>query len=127
MRHNSIRCHDCHYLIQTDPQTFPSERYMVHDEVWAAADMDENGGELCVPCLETRLGRQLTPDDFPTDIPMNFPDPYRAFGWRTDRLAQRLARTPQEVIAYIGEPGEPTTEIMWKERQTAHDLNYPRE
>lgn len=126
MRRNSTQCHDCGYLIATYPQTGPSERYMVHDEVWADAAIDKNGGELCVPCLETRIGRPLTPEDFPTDIPINWPNPHKAFGWRTDRLARRLARTPEEVVAYLGKPSDPLTETMWRERQAAHDLKYPR-
>ena len=42
------------------------EYYMVRDKVWgAAAGIPPNGGMLCVACLERRLGRQLTRDDFP--------------------------------------------------------------
>jgi hypothetical protein len=51
-----------------------TEIYMVHDHVWKAAGMELWGGCLCVGCLEMRLGRKLTPDDFPphvfnTDLP----------------------------------------------------------
>jgi hypothetical protein len=56
--------------------------YMVHDEVWAAACMPsrvdlgstENGGHrgayLCRHCLEKRLGRRLTRNDY-TSAPVN--------------------------------------------------------
>lgn len=38
------------------------EYYMVHDLIWATAKLAE--GMICVGCLEKRLGRTLTPDDF---------------------------------------------------------------
>src|ERR1019366_2224390 len=38
------------------------EDYMTRDEIWAEAG-DVEGG-LCVGCLEERLGRVLTPEDF---------------------------------------------------------------
>ena len=39
--------------------------------VWKAADMDDQGGCLCIGCLEKRLGRTLTPKDFPRNDPFN--------------------------------------------------------
>lgn len=58
-------CKDC------TSNTWPDEYYMVHDVVWAAAGMStEEQGMLCVGCLEKRLGRQLSPDDF-TDAVIN--------------------------------------------------------
>ena len=44
------------------------EYYMVNDSVWEAT----NGGSgfLCIGCLETRINRELTPDDF-KDVPLN--------------------------------------------------------
>jgi hypothetical protein len=44
-----------------------AEVYCVWDAVWAAAGMESYGGCLCVACLEKRLGRELTPDDFNRD------------------------------------------------------------
>jgi hypothetical protein len=41
-------------------------------------------GFLCIGCLEHRLGRRLTPRDFPS-LPINRPHP-----WKTTRLAARL-------------------------------------
>jgi len=38
------------------------QAYMVHNDVWAAAGLTD--GWACVGCLEERLGRELTPDDF---------------------------------------------------------------
>ena len=47
------------------------EFFMVTEEVWAAAKLSEPADQyerqeqfLCVPCLEKRLGRELSPDDF---------------------------------------------------------------
>lgn len=41
------------------------EMYMVLDTVWAAAGMGKSKGFLHLSCLETRLGRRLSKDDFP--------------------------------------------------------------
>ncbi|ESZ68167.1 hypothetical protein X727_23085 [Mesorhizobium sp. L103C119B0] len=66
--------------------------YMVTRSVWRAAGMpkdrvlgyDETDGNfLCIPCLETRIGRDLQPADFP-DLPVNEPSP-----WNTPLLAAR--------------------------------------
>jgi hypothetical protein len=59
----NMSCEDC------GTSTF-GEYYMVHDEVWADTGMAPDGGLLCVGCLERRLGRRLTPDDF-TSCPLN--------------------------------------------------------
>jgi hypothetical protein len=42
---------------------------MVTDEAWAIAN-PKKYGMLCIGCLESRLGRTLTGDDFP-DYPIN--------------------------------------------------------
>jgi len=65
------------------------EWYMVKDEVWDAA-----GGLsgyldcffLCIECLEHRLGRRLTPNDF-TDAPVN-----KSVG-KSRRLCDRKVQT----------------------------------
>ena len=44
-----------------------TEAYMVRDDVWPIGKLD---GWLCVGCVETRIGRKLTPADF-TDCAMN--------------------------------------------------------
>lgn len=49
----------------------PWDWYMVHDEIWEEAGMDQ--GFLHAACLELRLGRKLTSADFP-DYPVNEPD-----------------------------------------------------
>jgi hypothetical protein len=65
---------------------------MVHDDVWVAAGMKprnpeddvDHSGFLCIGCLEKRLRRKLTPQDFTSD-PINNPSPYD-----TPRLFSRL-------------------------------------
>ena len=54
------------------------EYYMVTDELWGSYGVHH--GQLCIGCLEERLGRRLTEDDF-TDVPLN-----------TDRSLTRSAR-----------------------------------
>jgi hypothetical protein len=62
------------------------EYYGVHDAVWLAANMAVDGGMLCIGCLETRIGRNLTAVDF-IDAPINEIFPQSA------RLQQRM-QTP---------------------------------
>lgn len=64
-----------------------NEYYTVHDEIWLLANPLDHG-MLCVGCLEERIGRVLTPADFP-DYPVN-----HDFGNKSGRLSSRLgART----------------------------------
>ena len=61
------------------------EVYIVHKHIWNAAGMEEYGGCLCIGCLEKRIGRELTPEDFDADHPfMLLPG--------TPRLLQRQGR-----------------------------------
>ena len=52
--------------------------------VFPAGPVEWRPGLLCIGCLECRLGRRLTPDDF-DDWPVNEPHPDH-----TARLANRL-------------------------------------
>ena len=62
------------------------EYYTVRDDVWYAAMQGFNNGMLCIGCLEKRLGRVLTPADFP-DYPINM----HPNGWhKSDRFIDRL-------------------------------------
>jgi hypothetical protein len=55
----SSRCLACH-----EP-TLWSESYMVRDHIWESVTKMENGrGRLHCVCLERRLGRSLTYEDF---------------------------------------------------------------
>lgn len=70
-----------------------NEHYFLHHDLWAAAmaaaapaKPNPHGTEmLCVGCVETRLGRPLTPADFFPDLPINGPDETRS-----DRLKDRM-------------------------------------
>jgi hypothetical protein len=62
------------------------EFYMVDDELWEKYGVHHHG-QLCIGCLEERLGRKLTPADF-TDATLNS-DPSEPRSQRlTDRLSQ---------------------------------------
>jgi hypothetical protein len=61
-----------------------AETFTVHDHVWNETGMEPWGGVLCVGCLEQRIGRRLTPDDFPDRALNNLPG--------TDRLLERQGR-----------------------------------
>ena len=43
---------------------FDEYDYSVEDAVWAASGLEPGGGLLCIGCLERRLGRRLTRNDF---------------------------------------------------------------
>jgi hypothetical protein len=57
------------------------EYYMLRNEVWQSAiergqvPLDEHGQArmLCIGCIESLLGRQLTYDDFTSVMPRNWP------------------------------------------------------
>jgi len=70
------RCLDCHYDYD--------EYYMVHDEIWKQTGLGGDDGQLCIGCLEKRIGRRVGPADF-IDAPIN------QIGMdRSLRLASRL-------------------------------------
>lgn len=82
----SFYCMDCKVHTGT-----LNEYYMVHDDIWLFANPDDFG-MLCVSCLETRLGRMLTPADF-TDAPVN-----GDFGKKSGRLRDRLGHGKQKEV-----------------------------
>lgn len=45
--------------------------YMVYPEVWKAAGLETKDGYLCIPSLESRLGRKLTIKDFDLNLSIN--------------------------------------------------------
>src|SRR6478736_2828151 len=59
------------------------EYYMVEDEIWLSV-MPDFTGMLCIGCLENRLGRVLTPPDFPL-YPINM-----GYFRQSDRLRSRI-------------------------------------
>lgn len=58
--------------------------YMVRQSVWQQSGLPTLGGQLCLPCLEGRIGRTLRPDDF-TAVPINMPG-----SWHSEILNRRL-------------------------------------
>lgn len=76
-----IPCLDCEVdLVEIE------EKFMVRDEVWAAAQLRPESGWICIECLEARLGRRLTRDDFKQDVGMTTLEHYP----RSERLKDRL-------------------------------------
>jgi hypothetical protein len=59
-----FRCVDC----GTDTNE-SGEYYMVADNVWAASGLASDGGMLCLACLERRIERPLTFEDFTAVCP----------------------------------------------------------
>ena len=59
-----FRCLDCSMCTNCN-----YEYYMVTDQVWLEANPKDKG-MLCIGCLELRLNRLLTKDDF-SDCPLN--------------------------------------------------------
>lgn len=81
-------CADCN-----SKMSHVREYYMVKDHVWEQAWANcyrspTGDGQLCIGCLERRIGRALTRHDF-TDVPANNPDDYMS-----DRLRSRLTTDP---------------------------------
>jgi hypothetical protein len=86
------RCDDCRMptLLGNGVVGGLCEYYMVHDRIWEAATADEVVCILCIGCLERRLRRTLTRDDF-ADVPANRDPVYMRADTR--RLAQRKTAT----------------------------------
>lgn len=61
------------------------EFYFVHTDLWLSAAGSKEG-MLCVGCLEERIGRRLTSDDFP-DVTINSP----RYGQKSQRLINRMS------------------------------------
>lgn len=63
-------CTDCGHDVRE-----MGEEYMVWDHIWIKATYESfhgRAGMLCIGCLENRLGRQLTRDDFKGGVPLNW-------------------------------------------------------
>jgi len=61
----NVMCLDCNINTVTS-----GEYYMVHNHVWSQTGIGPYDGMLCIICLEKRIGRKLTSQDF-TDYPVN--------------------------------------------------------
>jgi hypothetical protein len=71
-------------------QTFDksTEVYTVKSKIWEASGMQPMGGCLCIGCLERRLGRRLTTNDFmPKDPFSKVPGTERLLARRAPRRA----------------------------------------
>ncbi len=94
-RENFAECHSCWLLrfvcmdcgINT---RLLDEYYTLNDKLWRVAN-PQNHGMLCIGCLESRIKRTLTCEDFSADVPINdlmlndlFP--------KSTRLIDRLSR-----------------------------------
>jgi hypothetical protein len=77
-------CDDCG--IDTLTETF-QEYYMVKDNVWLRAKSDKEGF-LCIGCLENRLGRRLSYQDF-SECNLNTCIAYGLYN-ASDRLFNRI-------------------------------------
>ena len=62
-----FNCSDC----SADLITLGESLYMLRDPVWQQATHSAPAHLLCVGCLEERLGRRLTPEDFNPAAPAN--------------------------------------------------------
>lgn len=81
----AAHCLDC------DIDTFEiGEYYMLKDPVWEEAVPDDDLGMLCIGCIEKKLGRELSPEDF-SECPLNTEEDRS----RSERYAQRLAHDRQ--------------------------------
>jgi hypothetical protein len=61
----SLSAHDKNAPLATIEFGPSTEVYIVRDSVWKQAGMEPWGGCLCIGCIEKRIGRKLTPRDFP--------------------------------------------------------------
>jgi hypothetical protein len=68
------------------------EFYFIKTNIWLEVVNGING-MLCIGCLETRLGRELTSSDF-TDAYINSP----TYGSKSQRLMERLTCTPKHIV-----------------------------
>jgi hypothetical protein len=48
-----------------------TEVYIVKPAIWKRTGLEDFGGCLCIGCLEGRIGRRLTPKDFPRSASLN--------------------------------------------------------
>jgi hypothetical protein len=45
------------------------DQFMAKDSIWLSVARDDE--ILCLDCFQKRLNRELTPEDFPWDMPLN--------------------------------------------------------
>jgi hypothetical protein len=67
-----------------------TEVYWVKPEIWKLSGMEPYGGCICIGCLEKRIGRTLTPKDFPTHVSNGFPCTERLESRRGPRIRSEM-------------------------------------
>ena len=86
---------------------------MVTDAVWAEAG--DVAGRLCVGCLEERLGRVLTPEDF-TALPVNDDDECDSVRLRTrkgsGRAVEGLYQVGTTAVLELGVDSANVAEVL---------------
>jgi hypothetical protein len=85
------------------------EYYILRDDVWLSTGLKQDGGMLCIGCVESRLGRRLNRADF-TSAGINM----QPNAWRSARFNKRLAARESQTLLddvlselrTLGSPGE---------------------
>ena len=96
-------CSDC------GVPTWPFESFMTSNEIWVEGG--DVAGRLCVGCLEERLGRVLTPEDFPP-LPANDDDECDSVRLRTRKgSGRRVAALYQLGATAVLELGVDSTNV----------------
>jgi hypothetical protein len=85
-------CRDCGWDTYSDEPGALTEWYLVTAKVWQAAMHGEPGGQLCIGCLEKRIGRRLTRADFVNHQihDLSLQNLHPSWSWRSERLTGRL-------------------------------------
>ena len=82
-------CIDCGY------QTLWDEYYSLNQDVWDRTGVSEDGGMLCIGCVEKRLGRPLHVMDFDPEAALNWNVSATSLGSKkSPRLLDRLGISP---------------------------------
>lgn len=93
--YNEPNCGDCG--VNTAPKNEPCEFYMVTHAVWREAQGDKATHFLCIGCLEERLGRLLTSDDF-SEVPLNYMNNHRNSERLNDRRGEKFKNESNYLI-----------------------------
>jgi hypothetical protein len=92
---NVCLCHDC-WLKQFECMDCKintrliEEYYTLKDKTWLTANPRDHG-MLCIGCVEQRLGRALTQEDFRMEVPINILELNDRFP-KSARLIDRISR-----------------------------------
>jgi hypothetical protein len=114
------RCPDCGTEVtpNTPPGTPDWQWYIVYSHVWEAADLKFTDGCWCIPCLEKRLGRVLTVDDF-LPAPINDPDATPDTPYLHALKLELAERYPDGDWLQRNQPPSPPAPRFWRLRDAA--------